>query len=208
MTRSLRLPLPPPYGPLTVLETVDTVTGAVRYLVSARRLSGVFVFRPHPERDVAVPTRVAVEYGDGPDGHHRTGDRIDRPTVHGIDLIGGTVIDPARIEPLTRRDVTVHRSTGPLTRRPVPDRTADYVAAVIDTLRTHWQAQPGRDALMLTAARHSAPGRVRKVIHDELRPRRARRDLLNAEIHRYERLVEHLHKLAGMPATDATGADW
>lgn len=35
MTRSLRLPLPHPYGPLTVLETIDPATGAVRYLGSA-----------------------------------------------------------------------------------------------------------------------------------------------------------------------------
>ncbi|MGI5238739.1 hypothetical protein [Dactylosporangium sp. CA-139066] len=201
MTRTLRLPLPQPYGPLTVLETLDPATGAVRYLVSARRLSAVFVFRPHPDRDIAVPTRVAVEYGDGPDG------RVDRPAVHGIDLIGGTVVDPAATEPLTRRDITVHRAAGPMTSRPVPDRTAAYVAAVIDTLRTHWQALPGRDALMLAAARRSAHHRLHQVIRDELRPRRAQRDVLTAEIHRYERLVAHLHQLAGVPASDKPGVD-
>ncbi|MFG2042197.1 hypothetical protein [Dactylosporangium sp. NPDC048998] len=206
MTRTLPLPLPLPYGPLTVLETIDTATGAVRYLVSARRLSGVFVFRPHLDRDVPVPSRVAVEYGDGPDDHHRPGDRVDRPSVHGIDLIGGTVIDPTTTEPLTRHDITVHRATGPLTSRPVPDRTAAYVAAVIDALRTHWQAQPGRDALMLAAARRSAHRRLHEVIRDELRPRRAQRDLLHAEIHHYERVVQHLHQLTDIPDTDEPGA--
>ncbi|GAA3215104.1 hypothetical protein ACFO1B_14300 [Dactylosporangium siamense] len=81
----------------------------------------------------------------------------------------------------------------------MPDRTGDYVAAVLEALRLRWRAPKRRDELVLAAARRSAARRRDEVYRDELNPRHARRDRLAAEITEYEGLAEALHCLATEP---------
>ncbi|MBN1170690.1 MAG: hypothetical protein JXA67_00825 [Micromonosporaceae bacterium] len=194
--------LPARYGSLTVVEDIDVATGLVRYAVSGRRISGVFVIEPETRRDEAVPTRICIRYGDGPQGYHRDEDRTDRPVLNGtVDLVGATVIDPDSDEPLTRWRLNIRRPTGRYTSATVPDKTGDHAAAVINALVQRWRTHPARQELMLAAARRTAERRIAEIRRWDLQPRYQQRDELVAEIDHYEVLVEQLGQLGG-PAHD------
>jgi hypothetical protein len=181
---------------LTVVEQIDHTTGRVRYLVSGRRVAGVFVVEPSNEPEKAVPTRICVRYGDGPACHHRDYDRTNRPVVNGIDLVGGTILDPEGAWPLTRSRLHIRRPTSISTSTSVPDKTGDYVAVIVTALLERWRGLPERRDLMLAAARRTAQSRLHDLQHWRLPPLYQRRDQLTAEIRDVEYLVADLTDLA------------
>jgi hypothetical protein len=203
VAESLRIVLPHPYPVLTVVEHIDHGRGSVRYLVSGRRVAGVFVVEPSDEPEKAVPTRVCVRYGDGPAHHHRDYDRTDQPVVNGIDLVGGTILDP-HDAPFTRSRLHIRRPTSISTSTSVPDKTGDYVAAIITALLQRWRALPERRDLMLAAARRTAQSRLHDIQHWRLPPLYQRRDQLAAEIRDVEYLVGDLTDLAETYANERT----
>ncbi|MEV1109138.1 hypothetical protein AB0I95_10840 [Micromonospora sp. NPDC049751] len=200
MTALHTVALPEPYGELTLTESPDLTSGQVRYVVSGRRASGAFTIEPAFADEELIPPRIRVRFGHEPSQQQGAG-LVNRPVINGIALAGGADLDPDLREPLRRRHLMLYRVAGSRIADAVPDKTAEYAAAIITVLRTMWSTHPLRPTLVTTWARLCAEQRAEYVLRDELAHRYRTRDKLTAEIRQYERRVEDLRALA------MTGAD-
>lgn len=209
MTELHTVALPDPYGELILTQTPDLASGRFRYVISGRRASGAFMIEPSFASEELVPTRIWVRCGHEPTDAHHTGPLINRPVINGITLAGVADLDPNQQDPVRRWHLTVHRAGSTRIADLVPDRTAEYTAAIITVLRSMWATHPLRRTLVTTWARRCAVQRAECIVRDELAHRHRRRDQLAGEIRHFEQRVEDLRALAvvGADAVGSTNGD-
>lgn len=186
MYKPFTIDLDPPYGQLTATAHVDWIPGAVRYVVTGQRVSGTFTVRPYGTPEEPIPTRVIVEYGDGPQ-FWPDERRTSRPTVNGVEICGSVVVDPTALDEVSPWFINARKIVGPHDWVTVPKATAKRTTAIVRAVVGHWQARPDRDQLIRAAARDEAPYR--------LAIERGRVQELWAEFERLtESLAEHLSR--------------
>ncbi|MEV6967565.1 hypothetical protein AB0M47_20920 [Hamadaea sp. NPDC051192] len=187
--------MPGTYGLLTVRETVDAARAEITYTVKAPHVGGTFVAVPAflwtaSERAV-IPDGVELRFGTGPH-YEASWRRENRPHVYGIELVGCCRVDPFDFLARDEQRYGVHRSTGPTTSRPVPERTNRLALAVITQLLLLYAARPDRADLARTHARRGAAARLAQLHHGPIRAAREQIDKSTAE------LADHLAYAAAL----------
>ncbi|MEH1124795.1 hypothetical protein [Micromonospora sp. CPCC 206061] len=166
----------PGYSSMNGTYDHDFATAETRYQLTAARFDGVIVVAPHIETAYYEYTdniepftldsgRLAIRYGDRDPSvkPHRFADwdrltRRNRPTVNGVQLLGGTIVTIAKAYLGVDRPIRAHKLGIGVHRDldgravPAPDATATRVASVLAALARHWAGLPPTDLAELRTA--------------------------------------------------------
>lgn len=191
------LRLPAPYPTVTAYETIDLNTGATRYQLTGRRLSGSVTVGAEPWPDTVLAERARIAFGyRGPDGR---GPITDFLTINGIETTGGRSVTLQDTYHLDRRSIPMHRRDS---RNPIPAPTATYLAVTACAVLNLWTRHPERDALMLAGSRHTALRRLDKIEREAIVPLRTQIDELSAQLRHARNIAAGLTILADQQPAD------
>lgn len=181
-------------GEAGVTQTVRA-DGSVTFTLASPRMRGTIVFAPDVRDDQPVPDRLVVRFGDG--DNLLAAALRDLPVIDGVTWAGGAEgIDLDR-PGWTRQLLLAHD------RIDLPSRRArsakDHARLVCARLGRAYQALD-RDALMLAAARHTAPRRLARWVHQQILPNQRMLTDDQHELARAWAVAQQLQQLTSLPA--------
>jgi hypothetical protein len=188
------------HGLLNITSTDDAARGAVTYRFTAPHAAGAAVLTPchtHSEhKRQPLPGGVRIQFGTGE--RWPESKREDLPTVYGVKLVSGVILDP--IEYLCRdeygRWLRYSRPTGPYTSRWAPDATTKYMSKITAEILIVWLARPDLGELVRTVARREAPGRLAELAR-KVTARREEIAAAHADIAELDALADQLRAAVG-----------
>lgn len=185
------------YADVYATIRTDYATGRTFYTVTGTRVSGTFtVVSQHPTARDTVRV-LSVDYGEENrphsfDRYHRK----DRPTINGIDLVGGSAgfsID--RIDDIDGARLHCRRPVGPVHDEDAPPRTKERAAAVVRAIFHHYMTRDDLPALHKAAAAIEAQ-RLRREQNDSAAHLSRRIAELEAERDEHTAKAEHYDAIA------------
>ncbi|MCM2431056.1 hypothetical protein [Streptomyces sp. RKAG337] len=193
-------------GQLAVAVTTDAHTGLARYAVRAPHLLGVMVVAPYTVADELMPTGARLHFGDGAPPVRPYTPRPHEPVVHGVRVHGtATCADLGRLpDPDAVLFEGVVLGENYRTRR-VADRARERLEAAVLAVLQHWHSLPNRHALVLVAARRSAPAAARRA-QATLMTTEAALAATNRSIQEHEARRTRCAELASTPPTPTAPA--
>jgi hypothetical protein len=139
--------------------------GSVAFTLASTRIRGTIVFVPDVRDHEAVPDRLVVRFGDG--GHPLASALRDLPVIDTVTWVGGAEGIDLDKQGWTRQLLLAHDRIDLSSRRAASAK--GHARLVCARLGRAYQ-RLDRDALMLAAARHTAPRRLARWVHQQILP--------------------------------------
>ncbi|MET8427767.1 ArdC-like ssDNA-binding domain-containing protein [Nocardia sp. NPDC004860] len=191
------------YADIHATIRTDYATGRTFYTVTGPRVSGTFTVVPQRPADSDSVRVLGVEYGEENrphsfDSYHRN----DRPTVNGIDLVGGSAgfsID--RIDDIDGNRLHCRRPLGPRHDEDAPPRTKDRAAALVRAIFRHYMTRDDLPELHRAAAAVEArylraqQNRSAAQLAEQIAKLQAERDEHQANADRYDAIATDTEQL-------------